>query len=66
MSSDQPKLPIYVIADNGDPLEPKENRRKFINQAGAIVRDMLPITIQEWHKPVAANDDDPCYVHKIT
>ena len=66
MTSEDPKLPILEIDDNGDPVAPKENRRKYINQAGVIVRDMLSITIQDWHKTAAANVDDPCYVHSIT
>lgn len=66
MTSEDPKFPIYEIDDNGDPVAPKENRCKYINQTGVIVRDMLPITIQDWHKPAAANVYDPCYVRNIT
>lgn len=32
-------------------MEPKEHCRKFINQAGVLVRDHVPISIVEWHKP---------------
>ena len=66
MTSEDARLPIEEIADDGEQLEPKQNRSKFISQAGAIVRDILPITIPEWNKPAAANDDDPCYVHQVT
>ena len=66
MTSEDPKLPILEIDNSGDPVAPKENRRKFINQAGVIVRDMLPITITDWHKPAAADVEDPCYVHSVT
>jgi hypothetical protein len=65
MTSEDPKLPIEEIADNGEPLEPKRNRSKFISQAGVIVRDMIPISIREWNKPAAADVEDPCYVHQV-
>ena len=56
MSGEAPRLPIYKVKDNGEPLEPKENCRKFVNQAAVLVRDMLPISIAEWHKPKDDND----------
>ena len=65
MTSEDPKLPILEIDDNGDPVAPKENRCKYINQAGVIVRDMLPISITDWHKPAAANVDEHCYVIRL-
>ena len=65
MTSEDPKLPIEEIADSGEPLEPKQNRNKFISQAGVIVRDMIPISIREWNKPAVADVDDPCYVHQV-
>ena len=34
-------------------MAPKKNADKFIRQAGVIVRDQIPITIQEWNKPKA-------------
>jgi hypothetical protein len=45
------KLSINVIAPNGKPLEPKQHVTKFVNQCGVIVRDTIPITIQEWNEP---------------
>ena len=56
MSGEGSRLSIYTVKDNGEPLEPAENYRKFVNQAGVLVRDMLPITIVEWHKPKDDND----------
>ena len=65
MSSEVPRLTIEKVADSGEPLAPIPNCRKFINQAGLIVRDMLPITITDWHKPKDA-DDEASYVHEHT
>ena len=56
MSSDILKLTIEEVADSGEPLAPIKNFRKIINQARVIVRDMLPITIIDWHKPKDANN----------
>ena len=62
MPSDVPRLTIEEVADSGEPLAPIPNCRKFVNQAGVIVRDMLPITITDWHKPKDA-DDEAIYVN---
>jgi hypothetical protein len=64
MTSEDAKLPIYKIDVDGDPVEPIENRRKYISQAGVIVRDEVPISIAEWLKPAGVAEDDPCYVHQ--
>ena len=42
---------IDRVSDRGEPLEPLECRHKFINQCRVVVRDLVPITLQEWHKP---------------
>ena len=47
MTSEDAKLPIYKIDVDGDPVEPIENRRKYISQAGVIVRDEVRISIAE-------------------
>jgi hypothetical protein len=49
------KLSIDVIAPNGKPLEPNQHATKFINQCGVIVRDTIPITVQEWNEPKKAH-----------
>ena len=49
------RLSIDVIAGNGKPMEPKEHATKFVNQCGVIVRDTIPITVQEWNKPKKAD-----------
>ena len=66
MPSDVPRLTIEKVADSGEPLAPIPNCRKFVNQAGVIVRDMLPITITDWHKPKGADEDEASYVHDHT
>ena len=38
-------------------MHPKEHCRKFINQAGVLVRDHVPISIQEWHQPKKAETE---------
>lgn len=45
------KFAILEVATDGEPIAPKENRRKFINQCGVVVRDQIPITTHQWHKP---------------
>ena len=42
---------IDRVSDSGEPVEPLEYHRKLINQCGVIVRDLVPITLEEWHKP---------------
>ena len=38
-------------------MEPRENCIKFVNQAGVLVRDHVPISIPDWHKPKNAGDE---------
>jgi hypothetical protein len=45
------KLSIDVVSPDGKPLEPKQHVAKFVNQCGVIVRDTIPITVQEWDEP---------------
>ena len=45
------RLALTAFKANGEPVEPKEFCRKFTSQSGVIVRDHVPISIQEWHKP---------------
>ena len=44
-------LTIEVVSDDGEPLLPRANARSFVNQCGVIVRDNVPISIQEWNEP---------------
>jgi hypothetical protein len=45
------KFTITLIADDGQPIEPKKAKDAFFTQCGAIVRDMLSISIQQWNQP---------------
>ncbi|KAK1643761.1 hypothetical protein QYE76_061566 [Lolium multiflorum] len=36
------------------PKQPEKNATKFINQCGAVVRDNVSITVQEWNEPKKA------------
>ena len=45
------KYNIDEIKPNGEPLAPKKNADKFTRQCGVIVRDQIPISVQEWNKP---------------
>jgi len=42
---------ITEVSELGEPLEPKKCANAFVKQCGVIVRDRIPITIREWHKP---------------
>ena len=50
------RFSIEEIAEDGQPIVPIQHARLFVNQCGAIVRDTIPITIQEWNKPKKAVD----------
>ena len=45
------KFNIDVISLSGEPVAPKSHADKFTRQCGVIVRDQIPISTQEWHKP---------------
>ena len=48
-------------------MEPAANVKFFVNQAGVLVRDIIPISIADWHKPKnAADDDEASYVRDTT
>ena len=42
---------IEVIAEDGRPILPVSHATVFISQCGVIVRDSIPITVQDWNKP---------------
>ena len=44
-------LIIEVVRADGKPLEPTANASKFVHQCGVVVRDNVPISIQEWNEP---------------
>ena len=54
------RFTIEEIAADGKPTAPKQTADRFISQCGVVVRDSIPISIQEWNKPKA--DDGVSYV----
>ena len=45
------KYNIEAIKPNGEPLAPNKIADKFIRQCGVLVKDQLPISLQEWREP---------------
>ena len=50
MRSDE-RFEITAIARDGKPIEPIRTRDAFRAQCGVLVRDKIPISIQQWLKP---------------
>ena len=50
---DNERFKIEEVAADGKPIRPAQNANRFISQCGVIVRDSIPISIQEWNKPKA-------------
>ena len=50
-------LIIEAVAADGKPTEPKANASKFVHQCGVVVRDNVPISIQEWNEPKKLEGD---------
>ena len=50
MCSDE-RFEITAIARDGKPIEPIRTRDAFRAQCGVLVRDKIPISIQQWLKP---------------
>jgi hypothetical protein len=48
---DDVKLNLDELKADGEPIDPRNNANKFIRQCGVTVRDNVPITVREWHKP---------------
>ena len=51
------KYNIDSMKANGEPLMPKNIANKFICQCGVLVKDQLPISIQEWKEPKTKRPD---------
>ena len=45
------KYNIEAIKPSGEPLTPKNIANKFVHQCGVLVKDQLPIFLQEWREP---------------
>lgn len=63
MSSDE-KFEIIAIAPDGQPIEPLRTKSAFVAQCGVLVRDKIPISIQQWFKP-ATEDPEVSYVNDM-
>jgi hypothetical protein len=44
------RFTIEEIAPDGQPIAPKRTKDTFVHQCGVVVRDSVPISIQEWNK----------------
>ena len=53
--ADNVHLPIEVVSPLGEPLLPSASAKLFASQCGVVVRDSIPITVQEWNKPAKAD-----------
>jgi hypothetical protein len=42
---------IEVVGVDGEPKAPDDIAKKFVKQCRVLVRDYIPITIQEWNHP---------------
>ena len=51
------KYNIEAIRPNGEPLAPKKIADKFVRQCGVLVKDQLPISLQEWREPAKPRPD---------
>ena len=45
------RFTITAITNDGQPIEPRRTKEAFSAQCGAIVRDIIPISIRQWNKP---------------
>ena len=63
MSSDE-KFEIIEIAPDGEPIEPIRTKRAFSAQCRVLVRDKIPINIQQWYKP-KKEDPEVSYVNDM-
>ena len=50
MRSDE-SFEITTIARDAKPIEPIRTRKAFSAQCGVLVREKIPISIQQWYKP---------------
>ena len=50
MRSDE-RFEITATARDGQPIEPIRTKEAFAAQCGVLVRDMIPISIEQWNQP---------------
>ena len=58
------RFEIIAIARDGQPIEPMWTKNAFVAQCGVLVRDKIPISIQQWLKP-ATKDPEVSYVNDM-
>ena len=58
MRSDE-RFEITAITGDGKPIEPIRTRDAFRAQCGVLVRDKIPISIQQWLKPKKEDPEVP-------
>jgi len=63
---DNQRFLIEEVAEDGEPLAPAVNVIFFVNQCGVVVRDNIPISIREWHKPKGDDDGGVSFVDQIS
>ena len=51
------KFNTDAIKTNGEPIAPKSIANKFVHQCGVLVKDKLPISLQEWKRPSKPRPD---------
>ena len=64
MSLDE-RFEIIEIAPDGEPIEPIRTKKAFSAQCGVLVRDRIPISIQQWYKPAKDEDAEVSYVNDM-
>ena len=55
---------ITEISRDGQPIKPLRSKEAFSTQCGVLVRDKIPISIQQWFKP-ATEDPEVSYVNDM-
>jgi hypothetical protein len=63
--SDGVRHDIVEIDQSGRPTAPDKAAKLFISQCGVIVRDCIPITVREWHKPKKGEVEPGHYVDDV-
>ena len=64
MRSDE-RFEITAIARDGQPIEPIRTKEAFAAQCGVLVRDKIPISIQQWYKAAKDEDAEVSYVNDM-
>jgi hypothetical protein len=64
--TDGVRFDIIEIANNGRPTAPEKAEQLFVSQCGVVVRDCIPITVRDWHKPKAEEVEEGTYVDDIS